>query len=76
MSTENQIAFPCKGCGKATRVIDTRPVGFRGCKAVKRKRICPNCEQETVTVEVSGSLLGWEVHRHHKAGSPGYAMCK
>lgn len=39
----------CTKCGKATRVINSRPVKRNG---VRRRRLCMTCEHRFTTVEV------------------------
>ncbi|MBT2131203.1 hypothetical protein [Aliiroseovarius lamellibrachiae] len=48
----------CPFCGPVkTNVIDSRPVDYRGVRAIRRRRVCPTCTHRFTTFELSEATI-------------------
>ena len=48
-------SFKCPSCGFGMAVLDSRPATLENHPAVRRRRVCKNCNTRITTYEIAGA---------------------
>jgi transcriptional regulator NrdR family protein len=48
-------SFKCPACTFGMSIIDSRPAHIEGQQAIRRRRVCKNCNTRLTTYEVAGA---------------------
>lgn len=48
-------SFKCPSCGFGMRVVDSRPSTIDKATAIRRRRVCRNCNTRITTYEIAGA---------------------